>query len=70
MIVGLCQMEMDRGREQCEQRLVVTFGEWQKQKRGLGEKQPSQRQEKQLGLWSGYWGAVKGFGTEEADDHH
>lgn len=71
MIVGLCQMEMDRGREQCEQRLVVTFGEWQKQRKGTWEKSsPAKGQEKQLGLWSGYWGAVKGFGTEEADDHH
>lgn len=65
MIVGLCQMEMDGGREQCEQRLVVTFGEWQKHRKGAWEKRsPAEGQEKQIGLWSGYWGAVKGFRTE------
>lgn len=68
---GTLSDEDGRGREQCEQRLVVTFGEWQKHRKGAWEKSsPAKGQEKQLGLWSGYWGAVKGFGTEEANDHH
>lgn len=38
MIIGLCQVEVDLGWEQCEQRLVVTSEEWQKHRRGSWRK--------------------------------
>lgn len=54
MIVGLCQMEMDGGREQCEQRLVVTFGEWQKHRKGAWEKSsPAKARKSSLGFGRG-----------------
>lgn len=65
VIVGLVRWRWPGGGN-CEQRLVVTFGEWQKQKGG-----PGKGQKKQLGLWSGALGGLGRFwNREEAHDHH